>query len=167
METKEFKLKQKIVDFEVENKLVTLNFQINLKVEITEISDENPNQRVIQKTIGYDFLNWAENYYAEGTGTKLNERIPRKEIYKDFIQKYPHELKFTSPQCFRKKLIEFCQWKGYKINPRSYDPKTGFHTYFDKYGNNFLSDKSGGIEYFTVSNNCFELAQNSENNKQS
>jgi len=167
METKEFKLKKQTVSFEVENKRVTLNLQLKLTVEVTEIIGESQEKRLQRQKIGSNFISWADDYYSEGIETKLNERIPRKEVFANFLREYPQERKFISPQQFRKKLLEFCRFKGYKFNPHRYDPKTGLPMYFDKYGNPIIDDKSGGVEYFIIGNKYLASESNviTTNNK--
>ena len=129
--------------------------QLYLSTGVVEAPGERLEQRIIRQKMGESFLMWAEEYYSDGEGTKLNQRISRKEIYDTYLTEFPHERKFVSPQKFREKLMAFCQWKGYTFNPQRYDNLTGLPMYFDKDGNPNLDDKSGGTEYFTIGNARF------------
>jgi hypothetical protein len=130
--------------------LCALCVQLYLTFGVVEAPGERLAQRIIRQKMGENFLAWAEEYYSAGENTKLNARIPRKEIYDKYLQEFPNERKFTSSQKFKDKLHAYCTWKGYTFNPQRYDSVTGLPLYFDKDGNSNIDDKSGGVEYFTI-----------------
>ena len=80
-----------------------------------------------------------------------NTRIPRRTIYENLIETVGvKRSQYYTPHGFKKKIKDFCRWKGYRFNPHKYDPVTGEAKYFDKDGNPDDDDKSGGVEYFTI-----------------
>jgi len=129
--------------------------QLYLSIGVVEAPGERLQQRIIRQKMGESFLMWAEEFYSDGEETKLNQRIPRKVIYDKYLEEFPMERKFTSPQKFREKLEAYCEWKGYTFNPQRFDSITGMPMYFDKDGNPNIDDKSCGIEYFTIGNDRF------------
>lgn len=135
--------------------LIATCTQLYLTFGVVEAPGERLEQRIIRQKMGENFLTWAEEYYSAGEETRLNKRLPRKEIYEQYLQEYPNERKFTSAYKFRDKLQAYCKWKGYTFNPQRYDNATGLPLYFDKDGNPNIDDKSGGIEYFTIGNADF------------
>jgi len=134
--------------------------QLYLTTGVVEAPGERLERRIIRQKMGESFLMWADEYYSDGEETKLNQRLSRKDIFDSYLQEFPHERKFTSPQKFREKLLAYCQWKGYKFNPQRYDAITGLPMFFDKDGTPNIDDKSGGIEYFTIGNNRFSADPN-------
>ncbi len=134
--------------------------QFYLSTGVVEAPGERLEQRIIRQKMGESFLMWAEEYYSDGEEAKLNQRLSRKEIFDNYLQEFPHERKFTSPQKFREKLLAYCQWKGYQFNPQRYDSITGLPMFFDKDGAPNIDDKSGGVEYFTIGNKQFTANPN-------
>ena len=101
--------------------------------------------RRLKQLIGEAFLDWAESYYINKDENNpelknLNQEIPKDEVYKAFIDKYPLQAKFVNIGIFKKKLRFFCEFKGYKLNPgRPYKKQ------------NWGGDiKKGGVEYVIV-----------------
>lgn len=114
---------------------------------------DNIRLRSLRQEMGEGFFQWAEEYF-DPSGSKLNERVPRKEMYQAFVDNIGHGGHSVSPTGFRRKLESFCKFKGYDLNIRSKD-KSG-RSYVDWRKKNKsesfigLADKSGGAEYFTV-----------------
>ena len=46
--------------------------------------------------------------------------------------------------------MKYCKLKGYLFNPARYDALSRLPLYYDKDGSPDLDDKSGGVEYFTI-----------------
>lgn len=113
---------------------------------------ERLERRRLRQYIGEVFLTWADEYFGTADdidsddvkSSNINNRIPRTEIYNEFLEKNPVERKFVNPFKFKKKLIAFCNFRKLQFNPTKelIEGRPG-------------DDKSGGIEYFTVANSHF------------
>ena len=98
--------------------------------------------------MGEEFISWAEEYFSNED--HINTLIPRKEIYDSFIEYAPDQRRWTSATIFKKKIIKYCEWKGFIFNPQRYDAKSGLPSFFDADGRPDLDHKSGGVEYFNI-----------------
>jgi len=112
---------------------------------------ERLEKRRLRQLIGENFLMWAGEYFTveydnvnSGT-TNMNCKIPRAELYNNFLDKVKLEAKYMTPQRFRKKMIAWCDYMGLMFNPHIKD----------KYGKPGGNDKSGGVEYFIIANSHF------------
>lgn len=127
-----------------------------MNLGIVEAPEERLLQRIDISFMGPKFIDWAEAYFENEDDLRLNLRIPRRDMetgYKaELTQK---DLQFYTPHLFREKLLAFCRWKGYRLNPQKYHPKTGEPLYRDKEGNPNIVDKSHGVEYYTVGDSTF------------
>lgn len=117
---------------------------------------ENIMLRTLRQEIGEVMLQWGEEFY-DPSGVNLNERKSRKEIYEAFTVYAKDYGRNVTPSNFRKKLVAFCRYEGYDLNP-SKKNKEGqwFDTFTLNEKNNGrifegLPDKANGQEYFTVS----------------
>ena len=103
-------------------------------------------------------LQWAEEYF-DPSGTHLNQRIPRKDLWAAFLDAaggmQGHSVTRTN---FKMKIIAYCKYKGYdfNINVPSGGGTEKSVVYSDwkpaHSDETFVGgdDKSGGVEYFTV-----------------
>lgn len=136
--------------------LMATCIQLYLKYGVVESPNERLEKRRLRQNMGEDFLVWAEEYYAED-GININKRRERKEVYEAFLSEFPHLRKYITPTSFKRKLRNFCEWKGYRFNPQRYNPFSGEPLYFDKDGRPDVDDKTGGKEYFTIGNQFFNI----------
>jgi DNA primase len=138
------------------------NFMANcLKVYFQYGLIEAPTERLelrrLRQQIGEDFLAWADEYFsydeAKGcfiSGPNINQAKSRKELYDDYILKYPAKAKFTTPTKFKKKMVFYCLYRKAAFNP---------HKFFDaEETRSGADDKTGGVEYFTIANSNYSAA---------
>lgn len=109
--------------------------------------------RTLRQQMSESLFQWAELYFDK-TNSKLNERIPRREVFKDFCEQFPDSKRAITTSNFKTKLCYYCQFKGYHFNPNKLNKEgKSFRTWIDEHpGEAFIgeADKSGGIEYFQV-----------------
>ena len=123
---------------------------------VVEAPEERLMQRIDMNIMGEKFIEWAEVYFESETELRLNKRIARKDMEDSFkAELTTKEVQFlcSSPQAFRKRIDAFCRWKGYTLNPHKYNATTGEPLYVDKEGRPNVTDKSGGVEYYTIGDN--------------
>jgi hypothetical protein len=118
---------------------------------------ESPQERIevrrLRHEMGEDFLTWAEEHFSDTY--RRNTRLTRQDLYDAFMEKFPSQRKYCSATGFKKKIKNYCAWKGYQFNPQKYDPVTGIAFQFDADGQPVIDDKSGGVEYFTIGDGAF------------
>lgn len=122
--------------------------QLYLQYGVVQAPSDRIENRQLRQFIGEEFIGWAEEYYSNLE--HLDVRIPRKQIYDAFLEYAPEQRRWTSSTIFKKKIMKFCDWKGFLFNPQKYDPISGQPMFFDEDGRADLDDKSGGVEYFNV-----------------
>lgn len=114
--------------------------------------------RSIRQQMGEQFLQWADAYFDE-RGANLNVRQGRKDMYDAFHAYFPDARFGTTASNFKKKLILFCQFKGYHLNVSKPDERGNLFSDFIKANPNesFIGgpDKSGSVEYFSVFSTAF------------
>jgi len=115
---------------------------------------ERLEKRRLRQFIGEDFLTWAGEFFNVDQDnvnsietTRMNDKIPRSELYNSFLEKTPTQRKFITPQRFKKKMIAWCDYMKLRFNPASTGKNGVPHPGGD--------DKSGGIEFFTIANDRF------------
>lgn len=116
---------------------------------LIEAPCEALDKRQLRQMMTEGFYQWAVDYFgineadpADTRGTRLNERIERLEMYNSYLCTLSQaEIKFVKPPKFRDRLIYFCRYFGYLLNPQM--PH-------DALGAPLKYDKSGGLEYYTV-----------------
>ncbi|KAA6348459.1 DNA primase [termite gut metagenome] len=128
--------------------------QLYLRFGVTQAPGERLQQRKLRQEITEPLLSWADEYFSGED--KFDTKLPRKDLYDAFCNYDPMQRKFISPTMFKKKFIQYCQFREYAFNPHKYDPVTGKPHQFDKDGKPILDDKSAGIEYFMISNKVIE-----------
>ena len=128
--------------------------------------------------MGENFLTWADSYFHWDEKLKhgnLNQQHARLELYTEFKNANPTEIKYTTPVRFKEKVLAYCRYNGFDFNPKQrnkdgidileYYPKQvermpdktlktstireGYPVFIGK------DDKTGGKEYFTLANKDF------------
>lgn len=140
-------------DFEQWNlcwNLIANCVQLYLKYGVVQAPQERLVERRLRQEITEVFISWADEYFS--AEEHLNRRLVRKTLYDEYCNYDPNMRKFSnSPTEFRKRLVKYCQFRGYLFNPQKYDPVTGKPCQFNKRtGAPIIDDKAGGIEYFTI-----------------
>lgn len=129
--------------------LVANCIQLYLRYGVVQAPGERLEQRRLRQEITEGFISWADEYFSNSENR--NRRIPRKELQENYFLDQPVQRKFmNSSTDFKRKLIKYCEWKGYVFNPQKYDPVTGKPHQFNRDGAAVIDDKSGGVEYFTI-----------------
>jgi DNA primase (bacterial type) len=122
--------------------------QLYLKFGVVQAPAARIEQRKLRQQIGEEFLIWAEEYFSDKN--HLNVEIARKVMFDAFIEFAPDQRKFCKAQHFKKKIINYCEWKGYIYNPHRLDKLTGKCAFLNKDGQPDMDHKSNGVEYFTI-----------------
>lgn len=122
--------------------------QLYLKFGVIQAPAGRIEQRKLRQQIGEEFLIWAEEYFSDKE--HLNKEISRKNMFDAFIEFAPDQRKFCKAQHFKKKIIKYCEWKGYIYNPQRLDKMTGKCMFLNKDGQPEMDHKSNGVEYFTI-----------------
>ena len=82
---------------------------------------DNLQINTLKASIGDNFMEWAEEYFAE---ENLNREILKKEMYDDYrnvVGKMAVQIKN-----FKKNIALFCQLKGYIFNPQELCNSQGY-----------------------------------------
>ena len=58
--------------------------------------------------------------------------------------------KFYTPTIFKKKIVKYCQYRGYLYNPHRYNYQTDTPSKCDKDGRPDMDDKRNGIEWILI-----------------
>lgn len=74
----------------------------------------NIKKRNLITEMGPVFLEWAEGYFSEN---RLNDYVIKKDAHKDLTD-YNTSMKNISATLFKKKLEQFCELKGFVLNPK-------------------------------------------------
>lgn len=122
--------------------------QAYLRYGVVEAPDDRVEIRRLRQQVGETFILWADEYYSDEK--RLNTRISRRMLYDSYLEYAPEQRKFTSASAFKKKFINYCNLKGYVFNPGRIDPISGKPLYVDSDGKADMSDKSNGVEFFTI-----------------
>ena len=115
---------------------------------------ENLEKRQIRQQMTEGFYRWILDYYRidednpyETAGTELRNRIERQKLFESYKESVNRrELQYITPQKFWQRLILFCRYFGYSLNPQI------MHDSHGRPGH----DKSSGVEYITISEKPFE-----------
>ena len=103
------------------------------------------NKLEIQRTIGEEFISWADMYFTEANQGK---EIDRKEMYDNFLEYIgPARRSFYSPMGFKARLIKYCELRNLIFNPQCLDLASGEYIIGS---DGYPSVKHDGREYFTV-----------------
>ena len=110
-------------------------------------------QRTLRQQMSESLYQWAEVYF-DNTGFVINTRKQRGEMFGDFKSHFPDARSGITPSNFKKRLIFYCQFKGFHFNPSKLNREgKSFRSWIAEHpGESFIGgdDKSGGIEYFSV-----------------
>lgn len=114
---------------------------------------ENIRLRSLRQEMSEMLFQWAEEYY-DPSGQNLNERRTRKDLYVAFVEYAGQTGHGVTRSNFRKKVEAYCKFKGYDFNVNIPDKLGNYYTDWKPLhkSESFIgdSDKSGGVEYFTV-----------------
>jgi DNA primase len=131
--------------------------QIYFKYGLIESPNERLEKRRLRQFIGEDFMTWAHEYFGTCDDQSadeiynadtmkeghMNQKISRRDMFNDYIDKNPNNRKFITANRFKKRIVAFCDYMHLRFNP----------TCLDKENKPGADDKSGGIEFFTIANN--------------
>ena len=126
---------------------------------------ENVKRRNLRQRIGEAFLQWAETAF-DPTGGKINQKLDRQELYKNFHEMFPGNTFAVPAAYFRDKLEAFCEYSGLHLNINRPHKKTG-QSYSAWKGTrsdddtSFIGDvyKSNSHEYYIISTSEWADAQ--------
>jgi hypothetical protein len=104
--------------------------------------------RNLRQEMGESFLDWADEYFSNINN--MGMRIPRQELADNYLLKVPTAKRFYTPNSFKKKLKAYAEFRGYIFNPDLFDAD-GNPKKYDNKGRAIDYDKSGGVEYITIS----------------
>jgi len=131
--------------------LIAQCIHLYMNFGVVEAPADRLLQRIDMNIMGEKFIEWAESYFENEEEGRLDKRISRKEMHTSYkLELSSKEIQFFTPQIFREKILAFCRWKGYTLNPHKYNSETGEPLHLDKEGNPDVLDKSGGLEYYTI-----------------
>ena len=122
--------------------------QLYLRFGVVEAPGERIALRQMRQFMGESFISWADEYFSNEEN--LNTRLVRRTLYDAFQEYSPESRRYNTPTNFKKKIIKYCDYKGYLFNPNMCDPESGKPFKLDKDGRPDYSDKSGGVEYFMI-----------------
>ncbi len=132
------------------------------RVGIVRPPMEDVEKRRLRQTMGENFLIWADAFFYWDEKMKtgnINERHIRKELNDLFLADNPMDRKYTNAHRFKEKIVAFCKYKGYDLNPtKRNDLGLDISEYYRLYPFGvFIGDvdKTGGKEYFTIANHDF------------
>ena len=117
------------------------------------------NRRRERQNMGEAFFQWAESYF-DPSGSNINSRIYRKELFEKFHSDVKGQQKFVTTTGFKKKILAYCQYKGYHFNPHKKHKESGnsFEDWrINNPGKSFIGseEKTDGMEFFTVADDNF------------
>jgi hypothetical protein len=109
-------------------------------------------RRQLRQEMGENFFQYMcdvlmidENNY-DIKDCRCNTQLIRTELQENFILKYPREKNYYTAQKFWKRIVAFCRYFGFRLNPKqTRDPNYPEH------------DKSGGVENITIANKYFDI----------
>lgn len=134
--------------------LIAECIQLYLRFGVVQAPGERLEARRLRQMIGTQLEQWADEYFSDSA--HMNTKLVRKVVYDNFKQTLTgKEIGYYSATSFKKKLLLYIEYKGYKFNPHRYDNKTGEPRYYDKDGNPIIDHKEGGVEYFTIGDENF------------
>ncbi|MDR1343940.1 MAG: DNA primase [Tannerellaceae bacterium] len=127
--------------------------QLYFRFGVVESPDERLEARRLRQHMTEEFLSWAEEFFS--SKSRRNVEIARKEIFDNYCEYDPSQRRFCKPAQFKKRILDYCRWKGYTFNPQRYDRITGKPIYFDNDNKPDIAIKRNGVEYFTVGDEHF------------
>ena len=120
---------------------------------LIEAPCDNIERRQMRQQMTEGFYRWAMDYYnidednpSDPNGTRLGETIERPVLFESYkLSVNRRELTYITPQKFWQRLVLFCRYWGYTLNP---------HIPTDAHGRPG-HDKSNGTERVTISHTPF------------
>lgn len=106
------------------------------------IPKDNIVRRRVRQYIGEDFLEWADLFW-DSSGEHRNNEVALSMCYNDFITAYPQQRKYINTRNFKRKVAEYCGYKGYDFNPQR-------HTFTDQ------RIRKNGKEYLCVADDQYD-----------
>lgn len=122
--------------------------QLYLKHGLIEGPKEQLEQRRLRQTIGEAFIDWADSYYGydevmqKFEGSQFNQKIPRKELHEACLLETKVQQKYMMSSTFKTKFKDYCRYRNVYFNP---------HKLLADKITTGADDKSGGVEFFTIS----------------
>ncbi|MGD9930173.1 MAG: CHC2 zinc finger domain-containing protein [Mangrovibacterium sp.] len=123
---------------------------------------EDVEKRKLRQIMGENFLTWADAYFDWDERTKtgnINREHIRKDLYDLFLAENPQERKYCLAHRFKEKIVAFCHYKGYDLNPVKRNELGLDREEFKRLhpDRSFIGDvhKTGGREFFTLANGDF------------
>lgn len=139
-------------DFEQWNlvwNMVAQCIQLYFRFGVVESPSERIEIRRLRQDLGEEFILWADEYFSDQA--HLNNSITRKDMYDALLANVGvAREKFYTPTIFKKKIVKYCQYRGYLYNPHRYNYQTGTPSKCDKDGRPDMDDKRNGIEWILI-----------------
>lgn len=123
---------------------------------------EQLKKRELRQQMGEAFLQWAETFFDESNSV-LNYRLSRKEMFDKYHQAFTSAKESIRASDFRKRMIAYCQYKGYHFCPdgRSIEGErfSDWRSYHQ--GETFIGEsyKSNSVEYWRIATDEFSTQQ--------
>lgn len=134
--------------------MISQAVQLFFKYGIIESPSERIETRKLRQDLGEEFILWADEYFS--SSEHLNCRITRKDMYDNLLKNVgTGREKFYTPTIFKKKVVKYCKFRDLWFNPHKYNYLTDTAAKLDKDGRPELDDKSGGVEWFIIGEQCF------------
>ena len=69
--------------------------------------------------MGENFLDWANEYWNPGSengeDTRINKRVEKRKAYREYIDDYPNEKRWTNMRSFKQKVLDFAEYINHEI----------------------------------------------------
>jgi hypothetical protein len=112
---------------------------------------ENIERRQWRQEMGENFFGWFNDFLGitedvwDINTNNFNTRLERVILQNSYLDKFPREKNYYTPNKFWEKLMAYCNYFGFRLNPaQTTDPRHPGH------------DKTNGTEYITIANRWFE-----------
>lgn len=114
--------------------------QLYLRYGLIETDMGDIEDRQKKNKVGLDFLDWADDYFENRFNTIINEDVAFEDFKKNALSKIGQG--YMKKNTFTKKVITWCEIKGYEYNPKWYmnnrsetERKRNKIRYTDTFGN--------------------------------
>ncbi len=128
----------------------------------------NLERRRLRQQIGEETLQWLDEYYGidefikpeNSSSENINKRIARRELWELFPKNCPNDVKYTTANGFKKKILAYCHYRYLNFNPqkKSVEHNIDFIAFKSDFPDRLFigqPDKSGSVEYFTIANDNY------------
>lgn len=92
--------------------------QLYLRYGLIETEMGDIEERQKKNKVGLDFLDWADDYFENRFNTIINEDVAFEDFKKNALSKIGQG--YMKKNTFTKKVITWCEIKGYEYNPKWY-----------------------------------------------